>query len=114
MAINALERIAEDIDSFKKSTIYSDMAADYAEAASSYGRYADDINKTLAKSRDKLIREIEKEIKVLGKEPKYGRKIAEEYGGLNQESWLRTADMSNTKWEQICRPRSRDESCSAK
>tara|TARA_R110000824_G_scaffold85747_3_gene212810 strand:- start:2341 stop:3972 length:1632 start_codon:yes stop_codon:yes gene_type:complete len=98
MAINALERIAEDIDSFKKSTIYSDMAADYAEAASSYGRYADDINKTLAKSRDKLIREIEKEIKVLEKEPKYGRKIAEEYGGLNQESWLRTADMSNKEF----------------
>jgi len=93
MAINALERVAEDIDSFKKSTIYSDMAADYAEVASSYDRYVDDINKPLAKSRDKLIRGIEKEMKALEKQPKYGRKISE-YGGLNQESWLRTADMS--------------------
>ena len=100
MAIVTLERVAEDIEAIKESTIYSDMANDYAEIIASYDRYVDDITPPLAESRDKLIRNVQKEIDTLEKQPKFGRKISE-YGGLNQESWFKESGLNKKEFGSL-------------
>jgi hypothetical protein len=100
MAIVTIERVAEDIDAIKESTIYSDMANDYAEIIASYDRYVDDITPPLAESRDKLIRNVQKEIDTLEKQPKFGRKISE-YGGLNQESWFKESGLNKKEFGSL-------------
>ncbi len=100
MAITTLERVAEDIDAIKESTIYSDMANDYAEISASYDKYVDDITPPLVESRDKLIRNVQKEIDTLEKQPKFGRKISE-YGGLNQEAWFKESGLNKKEFGSL-------------
>ena len=100
MAIVTIERVAEDIEAIKESTIYSDMANDYAEIIASYDRYVDDITPPLAESRDKLIRNVQQEIDTLEKQPKFGRKISE-YGGLNQESWFKESGLNKKEFGSL-------------
>lgn len=100
MAIVTLERVAEDIEAIKESTIYSDMANDYAEISASYDKYVDDITPPLVESRDKLIRNVQKEINTLEKQPKFGRKISE-YGGLNQEAWFKESGLNKKEFGSL-------------
>lgn len=100
MAITTLERVAEDIDAIKESTIYSDMANDYAEISASYDKYVDNITPPLVESRDKLIRNVQKEIDTLEKQPKFGRKISE-YGGLNQEAWFKESGLNKKEFGSL-------------
>jgi hypothetical protein len=100
MAIVTLERVAEDIEAIKESTIYSDMANDYAEISASYDKYVDDITPPLVESRDKLIRNVQKEINTLEKQPKFGRKISE-YGGLNQETWFKESGLNKKEFGSL-------------
>ena len=100
MAIVTLERVAEDIEAIKESTIYSDMANDYGQIIRSYDRYVDDITPPLNDSKNKLLAKTQKEINEIEKQPKLGRKIAE-YGGLNQETWFKESGLNKKEFGSL-------------